>query len=162
VRGSLAVGLSTPNTGATASTFNASRAFIQWAGFTFGQATSFFEFHNGFFVSYGSTPFQSDTGDQGHGVAAYTAQLGGGLSATLSAEVRRITQIVGQGATATTLSVGTITGGGILSAYGGWQVPDIVDAPDVLWLDSFLEQLLPIVRHPFEDPPDGFLQLLAL
>jgi hypothetical protein len=46
VRGYLAVGLSTNNVGfdGAGNTFSANRAFIQWAGFTFGLSQSFFDF----------------------------------------------------------------------------------------------------------------------
>jgi hypothetical protein len=68
----------------------ANRAFIQIAGFTFGLATSFFDFVSTAAVAYNagalSTP---DTGDTGQVVAAYTAQFGNGLSATISAEATR-------------------------------------------------------------------------
>jgi hypothetical protein len=50
-------------------------------------------------------------------VAAYTAQFGGGFSATISAEERRMTNIVGFGNAATGVS-----GAG----YGGFQAPDVV------------------------------------
>ena len=46
-------------------TFNANRAFIQWAGFTFGRAASFFDFYAGAAVSYFGFYPQSDTGDGG-------------------------------------------------------------------------------------------------
>jgi hypothetical protein len=66
------------------------RAFIQIAGFTFGKATSFFDFVSTAAVAYNAgflhTP---DTGDAGQMVAAYTAQLGNGLSATIAAEQTR-------------------------------------------------------------------------
>ena len=48
MRGYIAVGLSTNDTASTAAAnqFNANRAFIQWAGFTFGRAQSFFDFYS--------------------------------------------------------------------------------------------------------------------
>ena len=78
VRGYLAVGLSTNSTGAdnAGNTFSANRAFIQWAGFTFGLSQSFFDFYSSPATSYwGSFP-ASDTGDGGWMVAGYTAQFG--------------------------------------------------------------------------------------
>ena len=63
VRGYLAVGLSTNSTGAdnAQNTFSANRAFIQWAGFTFGLSQSFFDFYSSPATSYwGSFP-ASDT-----------------------------------------------------------------------------------------------------
>src|SRR5262245_40786751 len=47
VRGYIAVGIVTDELGAgEQQTFNANRAFIQWAGFTFGRAQSFFDFYS--------------------------------------------------------------------------------------------------------------------
>ena len=93
VRGYLAVGLSTSNVGtdSASNTFSANRAFIQWAGFTFGLAQSFYDFYSVPATSYwGSFP-ASDTGDPGWMVLGYTAQFGNGFSATLAAEMRRMT-----------------------------------------------------------------------
>jgi hypothetical protein len=68
----------------------ATRAFIQFAGFTFGKATSFFDFASTAAVAYNAGMLHnSDTGDAGQMVAAYTAQLGNGVSATISAEQTR-------------------------------------------------------------------------
>ncbi len=123
VRGYIAVGLSTSNTGfdSATNTFSANRAFIQWAGFTFGLAQSFFDFYSVPATSYwGSFP-ASDTGDPGWMVLGYTAQFGNGFSATLAAEMRRVTQIDGPGGTETPGAFSS-TGGN----YGGFQVPDVV------------------------------------
>jgi hypothetical protein len=128
VRGYLAVGINTNNTGfdTAANTFSANRAFIQFAGFTFGLAQSFYDFYSVPATSYwGSFP-SSDTGDGGWMVAGYTAQFGNGLSATLAAEMRRVTQIVQEVPPA---GQGTITPGAFSAtggAYGGFQMPDIV------------------------------------
>ena len=144
VRGYIALGILTDTSFDPPQTFNANRAFVQWAGFTFGRAQSLFDFFSQAAVGYlGFTP-NSDTGDGGWDVVAYTAQLGNGFSASLSAEDRRTTQIIGQG-----LNVGGVTGAfipgvsaapnvGLISGgpgaaaintglgYGGWQAPDIV------------------------------------
>jgi len=72
------------------------RGFIQIAGFTFGKATSYFDFVSTAAVAYNAGMLHSsDTGDAGQMVAAYTAQFGNGVSATISAEQtrRRGTQI---------------------------------------------------------------------
>jgi len=121
VRGYLAVGLSTNNIGRDAAdnTFSANRAFIQWAGFTFGLAQSFYDFYSVPATSYwGSFP-SSDTGDGGWMVAGYTAQFSNGLSATLAADMRRTTQIISSSA------IGSIIPG-FFASYGGFQAPDIV------------------------------------
>jgi Porin subfamily len=138
VRGYLAVGLSTNTNGLdnAGNQFDANRAFIQWAGFTFGRAQSFFDFYSQAALGYlGFTP-NSDTGDGGKEVFAYTAQFGNGFSASISAESRRVTQIVNIGANnPTALPCGTLTGGGFtatgsnsnsIGCYGGWQTPDVV------------------------------------
>ena len=140
VRGYIAVGISTDDLGAgEQQSFNANRAFIQWAGFTFGRAASFFDFYAGAAVSYFGFYPQSDTGDGGKDVLAYTAQFGNGLSASIAAELPRRTQVIGQsGNSAFTLggqtfganggSVGSLVGGGgpTSTGYGGFQAPDIV------------------------------------
>jgi hypothetical protein len=133
VRSYIAVGVSENDIGynTAANTFSANRAFIQWAGFTFGRAQSFYDFYSVPATSYwGSFP-ASDTGDPGWWVAGYTAQFGNGFSATVSAEERRNTQIVAPGvgggivpgafpgAPAATVTAST-------TAYGGFQAPDVV------------------------------------
>jgi len=66
------------------------RGFIQLAGFTFGKATSFFDFVSTAAVAYNAGfNYAPDTGDAGQMVAAYTAQFGNGLSATIAAEQSR-------------------------------------------------------------------------
>jgi porin-like protein len=141
VRSYIAIGLSTNSTGIdnASNQFDANRAFVQWAGFTFGRAQSFYDFYPGAATSYFGFYPQSDTGDGGKEVLGYTAQFGNGWSATVAAETRRTTQIVGQltGPTFSpitgnpltfgALSAGTINGGTSFAAtgYGGWQVPDI-------------------------------------
>ena len=67
-------------------TFALERAFIQFAGFTFGRSDTFFGFYNG--AAYGLVPLLLDgsSGPSGHNVAAYTWQFGNGLSATISIE----------------------------------------------------------------------------
>jgi hypothetical protein len=120
VRGYIAVGVNSNDTsGITATSFNANRAFIQWAGFTFGLAQSFYDFYSVAATSYwGSFP-SSDTGDGGWLVAGYSAQFGNGISATLAAEMRRMTQIQ-RGRESLTLS------DAFPNQYGGFQAPDIV------------------------------------
>jgi hypothetical protein len=131
-RGYIAVGLSSNDVGTTgtetSNTFSANRAFVQWAGFTAGLGRSFYDFYNAAALNYRAGYMATeDTGDGGWWAWAYTANFGGGFSGTLSAEARRMTQIIGQGTTATSVIegglAGTITSG---QGYGGWQVPDIV------------------------------------
>jgi hypothetical protein len=131
VRGYIALGISTDTTADPPQTFNANRAFIQWAGFTFGRAQSFFDFYSQAAVGYLGFAPNSDTGDGGWEVLAYTAQFGNGFSGSLSLEARRTTQIVGQGTFSTPGSAdsGSINGAsqfGTALGYGGWKAPDIV------------------------------------
>ncbi len=60
-------------------------AFIQFAGFTAGKTGSFFDF-DGQGYSNQSNIWSSNNGGNGQEVFAYTAQLGNGLSASLSVE----------------------------------------------------------------------------
>jgi hypothetical protein len=137
VRGYIAVGISTDDLGAgEQQTFNANRAFIQWAGFTFGRAASYYDFFAGAAVSYFGFYPQSDTGDGGKDVLAYTAQFGNGFSASIAAELPRRTQIISGGSDNFAgvnnvfegTAIGIIAGGGPVSnvGYGGFVAPDIV------------------------------------
>lgn len=141
VRGYIAVGLSTSDLGLNGpgNTFSANRAFIQWAGFTFGLAQSFFDFYSVPATSYWGNFLASDTGDPGWFVMGYTAQFGNGFSATISAEERRVTQIinesVGASAAGGSINPGAFNAAGVsqtglvtagAGAYGGFQSPDIV------------------------------------
>ena len=132
LRSYIAVGLSNDNASnaivatnvTTSSAFSANRAFIQFAGFTAGRSQSFYDHMNYAAVSYhgGSvwTPGGADTGDAGKQVLAYTAQLGNGISATLSAEDKR-RGMTRQALTASTLVVDTVLLGSV-----GDKMPDFV------------------------------------
>jgi hypothetical protein len=77
--------------------FSANRAFIQFAGFTFGLTQSFYDLYSGPATSFfgGLVNPSSDTGDAGKAVTAYTAQLGNGLSATIGIEAQRNAGVIG-------------------------------------------------------------------
>ena len=102
------------------------------AGFTFGLSQSFFDFYSVPATSYWGAFPSSDTGDPGWMVMGYTAQFGNGLSATISAEERRMTQIINTEqpgcrsvhcrARFTTALRVSVT----LVPYGGFQMPDVV------------------------------------
>src|SRR4051794_4143627 len=109
----------TANTSAAA--IYANRAFIQLAGFTWGIATSYYDFYSSPATSY-SVPWSSDTGDGGWKVAAYTAQLGNGLSASLSLEEPR-RQIVANATVPLSWTVGSLPTNDQIRAV---QWPDIV------------------------------------
>jgi len=126
-RAYVAVGIATSDTGAALvpSILGFNRAFIQWAGITAGVTQSFYDFYSAAAVGYRAYMISEDTGDAGWWLWAYTAQLGNGLSASISAEERRATQIVG--VIGTTLVAGGIAvPGAQTTGYGGIQSPDIV------------------------------------
>ncbi|HEY1475982.1 MAG TPA: porin [Pseudolabrys sp.] len=116
VRSYIAVGLSALGAGSAADLaagtgpgFSANRAFIQFAGFTFGLSQSFFDIYSAPATSYygGLINPSSDTGDAGKVVTAYTAQFGNGFSASLSAEGQRNTTVIGPSSAFTTLALPT-------------------------------------------------------
>jgi hypothetical protein len=140
-RAYVAVGVATTDVGnsLTPSILGFNRAFIQWAEITAGTAQSFFDFWEGFAIHYRSYLPSSGTGDTGWWVFAYTAQLGNGMSATISAEARRMSQIVGivggppAGGAAPVFVNGNLGTPSLVAGtttvdlgYGGMQVPDIV------------------------------------
>jgi len=84
--------------------------FIQFAGFTFGKTASFFDF-NLFPYSNQTSVWGGDQAGNGIQVLAYTAQFGGGFSASISAEDE-------------TSRRSAITGNGF--TYQGRRWPDVV------------------------------------
>jgi hypothetical protein len=143
-RAYVAVGVATTDVGngLTPSILGFNRAFIQWAGITAGVTQSFYDFFSSAAISYRAYFPNEDTGDSGWWVWAYTAQLGNGLSATLSVEQRRMSQVIGFAGpnvgglpvfTAAPLGTSTLATGAVGAqtttiglGYGGIQVPDIV------------------------------------
>jgi len=99
--------------------FIVDKAFIQFGGLTAGFAHSFFGYYDNF---YGDTifgPYYAESSSVN--LLAYTAQFGGGFSATLSIEDGREHRIQGS----------SIQNDGL--TYGGQQYPDVVG---VLALDQ--------------------------
>jgi hypothetical protein len=87
------------------------RGFIQIAGFTFGKATSFFDFASTAAVAYNAGfVTTSDTGDAGQIVGSYTAQFGNGVSATIGIEQSRRNATVWVGSATTTTATPVIGG----------------------------------------------------
>jgi Porin subfamily len=87
----------------------APRAFIQFAGFILGKATSYYDFYITPRYSNTTNVWGSDSGGGGDIVWGYTAQFGGGLSASLALEDPLRTQ----------------KGIGGSSYVGGPQLPDL-------------------------------------
>jgi hypothetical protein len=113
LRSYIAGGFQNTNGDYAANALYAPRAFIQLGGFTWGKAQSFYDFYSTPAYSNTTNVWGSDTGGGGDTVAAYTAQLGNGLSATISLEdpLNRRTTIVGP----------------VTSGYNaGPQLPDLV------------------------------------
>jgi hypothetical protein len=82
------------------------RGFVQIAGFTFGKATSYYDFFSRRTVAYhAGTIFAFDSVEQGEILAAYTAQFGGGVSGSISLEHSRRRATVYTG-TANSFSLG--------------------------------------------------------
>jgi hypothetical protein len=109
---------------------NANRAFIQIAGFTAGIATSYFDHYSVAAIAY-LVDSSSDTGDGGQFVFAYTAQLGNGVSASLSAEQpankRRSVGTIALSAAGVPTTNFAIGGGNLNgNNYAKLEVPDFV------------------------------------
>jgi hypothetical protein len=131
VRGYLAVGVNTNDVGLQVAglAFSSNRAFVQWAGMTAGLTQSFYDFYSvpAMQLRGGYLP-ASDTGDPGWMVWDYTAQLGGGFSATIGAEARRTTQIIDQNALPGPAGTAALAGGGSI-APGGYPCAATATAP---------------------------------
>jgi hypothetical protein len=140
-RGYIAAGVATADIGGTIlpSALGLNRAFVQWAGITAGDTQSFYDFYSSPAMGYRGYNPSSDTGDPGWWVAAYTAQLGNGVSATIAAEQRRATQlcdVLGTTIGTSALGAGGCSQSGDLAAaaaanvaplgYGGNVAPDVV------------------------------------
>jgi hypothetical protein len=122
------------------------RAFIQFAGFTVGKTVSFFDGITFADINYNNPRTLGDSGAVGITVWAFTAQLGNGISATMSAEDpcdRGLS--IGNLANAGSWTVGSTVGSGasgsacttsgsnlIGTSFGnlgnGWEMPDFVGA----------------------------------
>ncbi len=110
---------------ADAATFVAERAFIQFAGFTFGQTQSFFDiFSTTELMSYFDAKTSGDTYNYGVKVLAYTAQFGNGFSATIAAELGHYPAGV-LNASAGGFTFFT-TGAAVGTSTAGFGMPDIV------------------------------------
>jgi Porin subfamily len=77
--------------------FNVTRAFIQWGGFTFGRTVSFID-HEGSLGDSGMRSLHqpqqdSTTGANGTNQIAYTWQLGNGITLNVGADERRVKSI---------------------------------------------------------------------
>jgi hypothetical protein len=102
-------------------TVNPTRAFIQWAGFTFGHTKSFTDTPgtpgDDTFKSLFQTQNQSDTGANGTNQIAYTWELGNGMTLNIGADERRTKALAN-------LSNNVVTvGANPATAFGPYQHP---------------------------------------
>ncbi|OYW41686.1 MAG: porin [Azorhizobium sp. 12-66-6] len=99
------------------------RAFIQFAGFTFGYTQSFFDTGIDYMMT---TPYAGS--NQWNTVIAYTAQFGNGFSASLALEdaANRVTGVQGTAVGALATVPSAIGGLSYTNYQGGTQAPDIV------------------------------------
>ncbi len=112
------------------------RGFIQFAGLTAGRIRSYFDINSMAPYAYLNTRVSGDTGALGTWGIAYTAQLGNGLSATLSFEDGGSSsqgnnggQSSSRGHFVTNMSMGSQWGLGTTSYDNeGWKFPDVVGA----------------------------------
>src|SRR5262245_47812796 len=102
-------------------TVNPSRAFIQWAGFTFGHTKSFTDVPgtpgDDTFKSLFQTQNQSDTGANGTNQIAYTWELGNGMTLNVGADERRTKALANL--SNSVIAVGSNPG----TAFGPYQHP---------------------------------------
>ena len=101
------------------------RAFIQWGGFTFGRARSFFDiFTHDQRLAYLNVRTTGDTFDTGINLAAYTVQLAPGLTFSISAEDPNRQPVVPGVADGTTAAF--TTNAGVTLDTHGTSHPDII------------------------------------
>src|SRR5499426_3180708 len=102
-------------------TVNPTRAFIQWAGFTFGHTKSFTDVPGtaeDTFKSLFQSQNASDTAPNGTNQIAYTWDLGNGMTLNVGADERR-TKALANLSTASLVAVGSNPG----TAFGPYQHP---------------------------------------
>jgi hypothetical protein len=111
------------------------RAFIQFAGFTFGRTDTFFALYSSPSYTFLTFSFDGSTGNTGMNVLAYTHEFGNGLSATLSLEdqIAHGAPVINLGNASTVTSTAGVMGAGLFaqpaapfSAIKGQWLPDIV------------------------------------
>jgi hypothetical protein len=105
------------------------RAFIQFAGLTVGKTQSFFDFYADALNYTTSVVGGSDTG-HGINLIAYTAQFGGGFSATVSLEDNTHRRTGMWDSTTDALAVGSVNPGvvgpPVYGNYAAQRYPDVV------------------------------------
>jgi len=106
------------------------RAFLQFAGLTAGRAVSFFDIYSFSLHSHQTNIIGSDSGGTGINLFAYTVELGGGISASVSAEesTSRSKPVINTVGTAGFFNIATANnlGTGTLSSQEGQTLPAFV------------------------------------
>ena len=122
-------------TGSSNVTLALERAFIQFAGFTFGRSDTMFALYSSPAYTFLTFAFDGSTGNTGMNVMAYTHEFGNGLSATLSLEdqIAHSAPVINLGNASTATSTAGVMGAGLFaqpatpfSAVKGQWLPDIV------------------------------------
>ncbi len=122
-------------TGSSNVTVALERAFIQFAGFTFGRSDTMFALYSSPAYTFLTFAFDGSTGNTGMNVMAYTHEFGNGLSATLSLEdqIAHSAPVINLGNASTATSTAGVMGAGLFaqpatpfSAVKGQWLPDIV------------------------------------
>ncbi len=140
------------------------RGFIQFAGFTFGKTESFFDFYPTPVYSYQTGYLEGSSGGVGINVAAYTAQFGNGLSASISLEdqsyrQRAVWAYTGAAAVAALAHPGTnVTGGsgmfdivGNLRVDQAWGSAQIMGALHQVRANYYGGAATPATGHPDDE-----------
>jgi hypothetical protein len=122
-------------TGSNNVTVALERAFIQFAGFTFGRSDTFFALYSSPSYTFLTFSLDGSTGNTGMNVMAYTHEFGNGLSATLSLEdqIAHGAPVINLGRGNTVTSTAGVMGAGLFAqpaspftgTKGQW-LPDIV------------------------------------
>lgn len=122
-------------TGSNNVTVALERAFIQFAGFTFGRSDTFFALYSSPSYTFLTFSLDGSTGNTGMNVMAYTHEFGNGLSATLSLEdqIAHGAPVINLGRANTVTSTAGVMGAGLFAQPGtpftgtkGQWLPDIV------------------------------------
>ena len=109
------------------------RGFIQIAGFTFGKATSFFDFVSTAAVAYNAGfTHAPDTGDAGQMVGSYTAQFGNGVSGTIGIEQSRRIGTVYTGAAGVSAAYALGAAPTLTNTLGGNATAGVAGLPDIV------------------------------
>ena len=115
------------NNTTAADTLWVDRGFIQFAGFTAGRIRSYFDINSFSPYSYGSTRVNGDTGALGIYGLAYTADIGNGVTATISFEDSGLAS-GGRGRLTLNMAMGELGAGATSFDNKGPQAPDIIGA----------------------------------